>query len=165
MVELLGTYLEMKTPPPGNGPASRSGLAVEFERPSEADYLVLYRAVGEPVQWDERTRMPPGALAAFLESPATNIFVLREVGRAIGLCEFSKVDEDAVELTNFGIVHAAYGRGLGPDLLDRALRACWKTNPGKICLRTDTNDHPKALGIYERAGFIQTKRKMESFPD
>ena len=57
------------------------------------------------------------------------------------------------ELCNFGVVASFQGRGLGPYLLDRALREVWVYQPQRIWLHTDEQDHPAAIRTYERAGF------------
>lgn len=106
--------------------------------------------------------MPRAALVAFLSSPSTTTFVLREAGRAIGLCEF---DAAEIALTHFGLIPAAYGRRIGPWLLDTALRAVWRETTRRIWLHTDTNDHPKAQATYRRAGFEVYKEQLEDFSD
>ena len=164
MVQLLVTYLEMLEPPraaPLRAPLPAARIA--RERPDSDSYLTLYRAVGGPWQWDQRLSLSPGDLQRFLESPSTHIFVLRLDGEAAGLCEFERVGEPDVELTNFGLVPDAQGRRLGPWLLDIALREVWSRGPRRVWLHTDTNDHPKAIATYERAGFRRYMSRMEAF--
>ncbi|MER8480717.1 GNAT family N-acetyltransferase [Mesorhizobium sp. M1163] len=166
MVDLLVTYLEMTGPPSGAGSAAPApGAAVMRETLGLADYISLYRAVGEPVQWDQRLRMPLGDLERLLASPSTHIHVLRVDGEAAGLCEFTGVGEPVVELAHFGVVPALQGRKLGPYLLDRALRAVWSHEPERVWLHTDTHDHPGARSVYGRAGFKAYAQRMETFPD
>ena len=166
-MRLLVTYMELREPPAGRPalPVPVAHLAVQPERLSVEDYLVLYREIGTPLTWDSRLYMPQAALAAFLSAPSTMTFVLREAGQAIGLCEFDAADAGDVELTHFGLVPAAYGRRIGPWLLDTALRAVWRETTRRIWLHTDTNDHPKAQATYARAGFAMYKEQMEDFPD
>ena len=166
MVELLVTYLDMTAPP--SGPALASPVAtatIGRENLSLAAYLDLYRAVGEPLDWDKRLRMPAAELSALLAHPSTWLNVLRVDGTAAGFCEFNGVGEPVVELVHFGLVAAFQGRRLGPYLLDSSLRAVWATRPQRVWLHTDTNDHPKALSVYQRAGFTVRERRMENFPD
>lgn len=166
MVDLLVSYLEMTAPPSSAPvPAPMANIGVARERLTRADYLALYRAVGDAVQWDQRLRLPVMELDALLYDDATHIHVLRSDGVASGLAEFERVGSDEVEMVNFGLVPAMQGKRLGPFLLDRALRAVWQHRPRRIWLHTDTNDHPKAIGTYERAGFSLYKRQMETFPD
>ena len=166
MVDLMVTYMEM-TEPPSTAPKSlpHSSLVVERERLGRADYITLYRAVGEPLQWDQRLRSEPETLDRLLADPSTHIHVLRLNGDAIGFCEFAGVGEPEVELVHFGLVPAAQGKGFGPYLLDHALRQSWRHSPNRIWLHTDTNDHPNAVPVYSKAGFRLFLQRIESFPD
>ncbi|MBS0374940.1 MAG: GNAT family N-acetyltransferase [Proteobacteria bacterium] len=157
-VRLPVSYLELTTAPalPPPVPPSGRGLAIAVERLGAADYLVLYRAVGEPLRWDSRLKLAPAVLAALLDSGRLAIFVLRDgSGRALGFCEFDRERFPEVELTHFGLVPEAQGRGLGPWLLGTALAAVWNTGARRLWLHTDPWDHPAALGVYARAGFVR----------
>jgi ribosomal protein S18 acetylase RimI-like enzyme len=166
MVDLQVTYMEMTQSPAGPEVARPvAGARVVRERPAREDYLSLYRAVGEAVQWDQRLRMAPEALDSFLCSATTCHYVLRLHGRRVGLCEFDGIDPSDVELCNFGLVPDAQGQKLGPYLLDQALRSLWSNRPRRVWLHTDTNDHPKAQVIYRRAGFRIYAQRFETFPD
>jgi len=166
MADLLVTYFEMIAPPRGAALAApTAGAEINEELIDRTSYLRLYRAVGEALHWDQRVRMLASELQAFLESPATRIFVLRLGKQPAGLCEFDGVGGPEVELTNFGLVKSVQGRGLGPWLLDRALRTVWSVGPRRIWLHTDTNDHPAAQTVYQRAGFHLYAQRIEAFPD
>jgi len=165
MVEVLVTYMELVAAPQPISMGQPDGVAIARERPSVDDYLSLYRAVGEPVQWDQRLRMPIDDLSALLAAPSTFVFVLRVNGRPVGLCEFEGVGGPSVELAHFGLVPEAQGRGLGRLLLNRALSDVWTHSPRRIWLHTDTNDHPRAVATYERVGFRIYDRRTETFPD
>ena len=166
-MRLLVAYMELCDPPVNRPalPAPSAGLSIQPERLSVADYVALYREVGTPLDWDSRLRLPQEALAAFLSASSTRIYVLREVGKAVGFCEFDAVDTPDIELTHFGLIPAAYGRRLGPFLLDTALRAVWSETTRRLWLHTDTNDHAKAQATYARAGFSIFKEQVEDFPD
>ncbi|MGX8013853.1 GNAT family N-acetyltransferase [Mesorhizobium sp. ORM8.1] len=166
MVDLLVTYMEMLAPPSGDALAAPlPGAVVTRESLDLSNYVDLYRAVGGPVQWDQRLRMPEAELATLLASEATHIHVLRVGGQAAGFCEFNDVGRAAVELVHFGLVPAFQGRRLGPFLLDQSLRSVWSKRPERVWLHTDTYDHPGAQSVYERAGFRAYSRRMEAFPD
>jgi GNAT superfamily N-acetyltransferase len=166
MVDLLVTYMEMLAPPQGAPLAPPlPGAIVACEKLDLSSYLDLYRAVGGPVQWDQRLRMAEADLETLLDDDATHIHVLRVDGEAAGLCEFNEVGQPAVELVHFGLVPAFQGRRLGPFLLDRALRAAWSHRPERLWLHTDTHDHPAAQSVYGRAGFRAYTRRIETFPD
>jgi GNAT superfamily N-acetyltransferase len=147
------TYLEQ------HGPAVPPALywgseRIARERMLREPYLALYGRVGEPLGWDLRLSMSAADLDRLLASEALHLYVLRDVrNSALGFCEFDRTAFPQIELTNFGLVPEAQGRGLGPWLLATALQGEWRTNPDRIWLHTDTWDHPAALRIYERAGF------------
>ncbi|MET3595681.1 GNAT superfamily N-acetyltransferase [Mesorhizobium shonense] len=166
MVDLLVTYMEMTEPPSGEPLAAPiPGAVVKRELPDLPSYVSLYRAVGGPVQWDQRLRMPEAELETLLASTSTHVHVLRVDGEAAGFCEFNDVGQPAVELVHFGLVPAFQRRRLGPLLLDRALRAAWSHQPERLWLHTDTYDHPAAQSVYGRAGFKAYEQRMETFPD
>ena len=166
MVDLLVTYMEMRSrdlTPARVSPAAAATVALE--RLDSAAYIDLYRAVGEPVQWDQRLRMPAGDLERLLANPSTQIHVMRVDGEATGLCEFNGVGQPDVELVHFGLIPAFHGRRLGPFLLDQALRVVWSLAPQRVWLHTDTFDHPAAQSVYRSAGFRQYAQRVETFPD
>jgi GNAT superfamily N-acetyltransferase len=109
--------------------------------------------------------MPLPELRRLLEHGSTLLFVLRLEAQPVGMCEFVGAHGSDIELANFGLVPAAQGKGLGGHLLNVALRAAWSPSTTRIWLRTDTNDHPRAVPTYERAGFQVYARTVEEFPD
>lgn len=162
MVQLLVTYMEMRGRPIGEPLLPPvEGTTFALERLPAERFLSLYRAVGEPLRWDQRLRMPAGALDAFLRSPSTAVYILLVDGHAAGLCEFDRVDTADIELTHFGLIPEMQGRRLGPYLLDAALRAVWDRAPDRVWLHTDEWDHPRAQDTYRRAGFAVFARKLE----
>lgn len=165
MAELLVTHLEMTEPPSFPPRRPRGDVQIAREHLDNRAYLALYRAVGGPVQWDERLRISAEQLERLLAQSSTHVHVLRLVDAAIGFCEFNRVGEPDVVLSHFGIVPEVQGRGLGSFLLSSALAACWEAKPRRIWLKTDTNDHPSAVTTYEKAGFRTYLKQVESFPD
>lgn len=155
----------MTAPPAGPALSPPDGTILMREYLPLGDYLGLYREVGAPLDWDQRLRMPRQDLAILLAKPSTWLNVLRVDGAVAGFCEFIEVGEPIVELAHFGLAEAFRGRGLGPYLLDRSLRVIWAMRPERVWLHTDTNDHPKALSVYLRAGFTIRERRMETFLD
>lgn len=166
MVEILTTYMEAFEPLlRGPVPSPDERASVVEVRPALADYLALYRAVGGPVRWDgDRTRSAD-EIAAFLADPAVRLFLCRLEAESVGFCEFDGRRFPDVELTHFGLVPSAQGRGLGRFLLDRALRAVWASSPRRIWLHTDTWDHRAALPTYRSAGFAVSGQRWEFYPD
>ena len=51
-------------------------------------------------------------------------------------------------------------------MLQAAIDRAWSARPiGRFWLHTSTFDHPKALGVYQRAGFVVYARRPVSFED
>ena len=117
-------------------------------------YLRLYKHVGEPLGWDQRLKMAPTELEAYLSSKNCLLFVLTVDGNEVGFCEFDQSEYPIFQLMNFGLVTQVQGRGLGSYLLDFSLRAAFAAGAKKINLHTDTQDHPLAQSVYKKAGFV-----------
>lgn len=129
-------------------------MTVASERPAYDQYMRLWRSVGDPLDWDGRLIVPQADVEAVLRSPSAEIFIVRLQGNAVGLCEFNQRESLGSEIVYFGLSPAFQGRRLGPYLLDVALRQHWKSNtPRRVWLHTDTWDDPRALPLYQRAGF------------
>jgi ribosomal protein S18 acetylase RimI-like enzyme len=165
-MRLLVTYMELTAKPCEiSWPIEARAISIRRERPSVASYLALYNAVGAPLQWDQRARMPEAELQRLLEGASTSLFIMHESGDAIGLCEFVSSDGPDIELTNFGLIPQVQGRKLGPLLLNRSVVGVWKDETRRIWLHTDTNDHPNAQAVYKKAGFNVFKQQEEDFAD
>ncbi|MBY0357313.1 MAG: GNAT family N-acetyltransferase [Candidatus Obscuribacterales bacterium] len=165
-MRLLVSYFEMTEAPSFKPVANPNALAaVKEEFLSTTDYLELYRAIGEPVKWDQRLRLELSELESILNSEHTNHFVLRFSGQSVGLCEFDRTGFPDIELVNFGLIPSMQGRGLGSFLLDFSLRLMWQYQPNRIWLHTDTNDHPNAIPTYVRFGFCEYMKRYEEFPE
>ena len=46
-----------------------------------------------------------------------------------------------------------------------AVDAAWQHNPKRVWVHTCTYDHPRALGVYQRAGFVVYRREPVIFDD
>jgi GNAT superfamily N-acetyltransferase len=152
--EVLRVHYLQLTQAPAAIPAYRGPERIAAERLTLDEYLSLYTRVGAALQWDQRLRMPREELRDLLQSPRLQIYVLRHESQSLGFCELDRVGFPEIELKSFGLVPEARGRGLGPWLLGTALHQEWQLRPNRIWLHTDTWDHPAALRVYQRAGFI-----------
>jgi ribosomal protein S18 acetylase RimI-like enzyme len=163
MSDLLLTYMEMTAPPQGKQlHAPINSAVIRRVILSHTDYVALYRAVGSPWQWDDRLTMLADTLQSLLQNPTTHLYLLLLNDEPLGLCEFVEVGKSDVELTNFGLIPQAQGRRLGPFLLDYSLRLIWMETTRRVWLHTDTNDHPAAQKVYQRAGFRVYAERWES---
>ena len=155
------TYLELAEPPAGpplQPPRAKLSL-VAAERPTLSFYRFLYRSVGEPWLWADRLRMGDDALTARIQSPRTSLYVLYEAGVPAGYVELYVLDDETTEIAYFGLMPEFTGLGLGPYLLDQAIRCAWAAPTRRLQVETCTLDHPKALPTYQRAGFTPYRRE------
>lgn len=147
------TYLEMRERPAPADPAVPGARLEAPARLSLAEYRGLQRAVGERWLWWERLVLEDDALAAIIHDPGVEVRRLWAEDAVCGFSEIDRRDPADVEITFLGLVPGAIGRGLGRVLLAATLDAAWTGAPRRVWLHTCDHDHPKALAVYQCAGF------------
>lgn len=161
------TYLEMHERPrmpPVPAPLGKLAL-IRAEDCTVSFYRYLYETVGTPWLWYERRLLDDAALAAEIRKPTTEIFVLHVGGVPAGYFELDTAQPRETELRYFGLVPEFIGRRLGPFLLRTAIEQAWSRPIGRLWVHTRRYDHPKALGHYQRAGFVVYARQPLRFED
>jgi ribosomal protein S18 acetylase RimI-like enzyme len=161
------TYLEMlarPNAPPIPAPHARLAL-MRAEACTVSFYRYLYETVGTPWLWFERRLVDDDALAATIQKPTVEIFVLHVGGVPAGYFELDTATPRQTELCYFGLVPQFIGRGFGPFLLQAAIEHAWSRPIDRFWVHTRTFDHPKALGYYQRAGFVVYARQKVRFED
>ena len=163
LIETTVTYLEMDQRPTRPTVAAPSGkLAIlRAEKPTASFYRYLYDAVGEAWNWTDRRVIGDDALTAIIGDPKVEIYVLYVGGVPAGFAELDRRIEGEVELVYFGLLPDFAGRGLGRYFLDWALHAAWSSEPRRVWVHTCDLDDPRALPIYQRAGFAAYQRRVE----
>ncbi len=162
------TYLEMRTQPATPRLPAPVGFKLALIRAEDCTvsfYRYLYETVGTPWLWYERRLLADEALAALIKKPTTEIFVLYAGGVPAGYFELDAAAAKETELCYFGLVPQFIGRGLGPFMLQAAIDRAWERPIGRLWVHTRTFDHPKALGYYQRAGFVVYARRKLRFED
>ncbi|MGA8402009.1 MAG: GNAT family N-acetyltransferase [Stellaceae bacterium] len=161
------TYLEMfERPPARHRPAPLGKLALmRAEACTVSFYRYLYETVGTPWLWFERRQWSDAALAAVLAKPTTELFVLFVGGVPAGYFELDAAEPRQTELCYFGLMADFIGRRLGPFLLNAAIEQAWSRPVERLWVHTCTFDHPRALPLYQRAGFVVYARRPVSFDD
>lgn len=149
------TYLEMFERPPMRAlPAPLGKLALmRAEECSVAFYRYLYNTVGEKWVWYTRREWSDAALAAEIQKPTTEIFVLYVGGVPAGYFELDAEQPRETLLSYFGLMPDFIGRRLGPFLLNagccagagrggrhrlaagRSAAGRWHHRPGPGCRR------------------------------
>lgn len=123
-------------------------------KPDAAFYLQLYHAVGDRYNWVDRTLIPQDDLTRLIQSDHTEIFVLQCDDEPAGFVEFDITHPDEVEIVYFGLCEAYTGRKIGFPFLLWAVDHAWKRPIRRVWLHTCDLDHPAALPVYQKAGFI-----------
>ena len=156
------TYLEMTSPDQCSAaPEWPEPVTVRrARRPAVSFYRRLYDAVGADWDWYVRRRLSDDALAAIVHDDAVEVHVLHVRGVPGGFVELDRRIEGEVEIAYFGLTPDWIGRGLGSALLGWALETAWGYGPRRVWLHTCSLDHPKALGVYRRAGFEVYDREV-----
>lgn len=149
------TYLEMRTPP-DRLPATPWG-GVEVRRavdPTLSFYRYLYDTVGGDWNWTGRRLMDDETLAGHVRDAKVEVNVLWVEGVPAGLMELDLRALPEIELLYFGLAPDFIGRGLGRFALDWTVDRAWSFRPSRLWVHTCDLDHPNALSVYQKAGFV-----------
>ena len=162
------TYLEM-TEKPGHAhrppPAERLSL-LRAEGCTVSFYRYLYNTVGEPWLWEYRRRLSDTELKGIIQDPRVEIYVAYVAGVPAGYVELDRRTPGIVDIAYFGLIPDFIGRGIGPWLLQWGIDAGWaEANVAKMTVNTCTFDHPKALLMYQRAGFRPVRQRENIMAD
>jgi len=155
------TFLEMTAPqsrPPRPAPLRKIAV-LRAETPPRSFYLWLYRTVGGAWNWTDRLVMAPEALEAIIHDPQVEILVLYVGGVPAGFAELDFRREPVAELALFGLIPEFIGQGLGGYFMDRAVAALWRPGIERVVVDTNDRDHPRALAMYQKAGFGVVRRE------
>ncbi len=166
-LDVVVTYLEMTEPParpPVPAPPGKRAL-LRAEAPPVAFYRFLYDTVGEPWFWIDRRLLDDNALATEIQDPQVEIYVLYDGGTPAGFIELDRRPAPDIAIAYFGLMPAFIGRRLGPYLLDWGVRKAWSYEPRQLTVDTCTLDHPKALALYQRFGFVPVRQVAKTIDD
>ena len=165
-VPVTVTWLEMTSPDqrsPAPGVLEPTAI-LRAERPTVSFYRYLYDTVGAEWNWFMRRRLSDEDLAAIIHDDRVEVFILHVRGVPAGYVELDRRIEGEVEIAYFGLIPEYVGRGFGAFLLDWGLGRAWGYRPGRVWLHTCSLDHPRALGVYQRAGLRVYRREVVREP-
>ena len=161
-VPITVTYLEMTQRPAGPFPPLPVNAPVSLMRavqPTPRYFLYLYATAGEGHHWTDRHADAEEQLRAFVQDEAVSVFSLIWDGWPGGILTLDHREAGVCDRSYLGLGAPLRGRGLGPWLLGEAIRMGWDHDGvEKMTVNTCTLDHPKALGMYQRAGFAPMRR-------
>lgn len=159
------TFLEMGERPTVKVPATTLRMR-RLTNPDAPAYRELFRLVGAPWLWFSRLVMEDGNLEEIICDPQVELYVVQdEQGRDAGMLELDFREARECELAFLGLMPELSGKGHGRWLLAEAVRLAWRDGIARVHVHTCTLDHPAALTVYRRAGFVPFKRAVERFPD
>lgn len=154
-VESNVTYLEMRARPDRLLARVRSGVEVRRAvRATVSFYRYLYHTVGGDWTWSGRRLMDDATLLAHIHDRAVEVNVLWVEGVPAGLMELDRRSPDEIELLYFGLIPDFIGRGFGRFALDWIIDRAWSFRPSRFWVHTCDLDHPNALAVYQKAGFV-----------
>src|ERR1700732_1169079 len=161
------TYLEMLERPAGKrAPAPLDKLALmRAEDCTVSFYRYMYDTVGRPWLWFERRLVGDAAVGRLIAKTTIEICVLYVRGVPAGFFELDTAAPRETKLCYFGLIPDFIGRRLGPYLLQAAIDRAWSRPIDRFWLHPSTFDHPKALRVYQQAGFVVYARRPVSFDD
>ncbi len=163
-VSVTVTFLRMDRPPVQPLPPLPPGAVIRaLPDCSVAQYRALYNGVGGPHLWWLRRVMPDRELAQHLRRATVVVTGLYADGALSGFYELDSLHFPTVNLSYFGLMPQAIGRGFGRALLRHAVDAAWRQGAHAITVNTCTADHPRAMPTYKEAGFQMVREVHEQW--
>jgi GNAT superfamily N-acetyltransferase len=149
------TFLDMKSRPEIVPPPIPGGKIAILRAavPPVHFYRYLYDIIGRAHYWVDRKKLSDGELGALLRDPELCLYVLYVDGSPAGIAEFDFRAMPTGQLAYFGLVPDYIGRGLGHYFLFQSVILAWDRPITRLKVNTCTLDHPRALPLYQRAGF------------
>lgn len=140
-------------------PAGHDSTIVAAQAPPPWYFLALYDAVGQQYEWVDQHRRPHNQLTAWLAEPGITLYTLLRAGWPHGFFMLDRSETRSCELVYFGLVPEAIGQGLGTFLLSTAVHTAWDhPETDVVTVQTCSLDHPRALPLYRKAGFVPVRR-------
>ena len=160
------TFLEMQARPSYPRPALPFGMnaaLIGADKPPIWYFLNLYDAVGAEYEWTDQHSTPREELEEYLHHPRMGLWTLLHNGWPAGFYMLDRREAGRCDLAYFGLVPEATGIGLGKYLLNTAIHAGWDyEDTERVTVQTCNLDHPRALSLYQRAGFSPIRQEKKS---
>jgi GNAT superfamily N-acetyltransferase len=160
-VSMTVTFLEMRARPVLLPPPLPKGkiAILRAEKPPIHFYRYLYDTIGDAYLWVDRRKMSDEKLGEMIHHPLVELYVLHVDGCPAGMAELEFRDPTAGQVAYFGLMPEFVGRGLGFYFLYQAVMIAWSKPIGSLLINTCTLDHPRALPLYQRVGFVPYSRE------
>jgi len=137
----------------------------QWEKPSVAEYLEIYKAVGSAWGWTGRLLKTSEELTEILNSANNEVWLFRVENEVAGFFELVRA-EGETELVYLGLKPEWIGKGLGQKLIQASVYVAGR-NGEKVWLHTCERDHSSALKAYLKACFKIEKELflLEYYPE
>ena len=107
----------------------------------------------------DRRKLTEEALTTLIQDPKNTLYVLYAEGSPAGMAELDFRKDGAANISYFGLMPEVIGRGLGFYLLYHSCMNAWAQPISRLTVNTCTLDHPRALPLYQRMGFVPYARE------
>jgi len=160
------THLEMTARPATPIPHVPTGSTLALiaaSNPPAGYFLYLYSAVGADYEWTDWLEATRQQQEAFVTDAQVELFTLMVDGWPGGFFVLDTREPGACDLAHFGLVPQAIGRGLSAWFLASAIHMGWdRAGVTRMTVNTNTLDHPRALALYQRMGFVPVRRENKT---
>lgn len=162
-LEAVVTFLQMTEHPAKVHPVMppMPTAVLKAEHPPAHFYRYLYDRVGREFHWSLRRKMSDTELETLLNSNDLELYVLYVEGVPMGMGELDYTNMPDIQLSYFGLMKEARGKGLGAYFLYQVVEIAWSHGPHRLLVNTCTLDHPRALPLYQRMGFEVYDQKTD----
>jgi len=160
-VPMTVTFLEMTKKPSVFPPPTpkRKVALLRAENPPPHFYRYLYNTVGGPYLWVDRRDIDDAALAAIVHDADVELYVLYVDGCPAGMAELDFRKKSIGQISYFGLMPDFIGKRLGYFFLYHTVSNAWIRPIESLKVNTCTLDHPRALPLYQRMGFVPYSRE------
>ncbi|MFV2093585.1 MAG: GNAT family N-acetyltransferase [Hyphomicrobiales bacterium] len=162
-IETTVTFLEMPQPRITTVPCPAGNFAIlRALKPQVHFYRYLYDQVGAGYMWVDRRRLSDAQLAEILGDDLVELYVLYVGGCPAGYGELDFRAGGEATLAYFGMLADYAGRGFGKFFLAELIATAWSHEISRLKVQTCTLDHPAALRLYQRLGFVPYAQSTEA---
>ena len=150
------TYLEMNDAPKFDWPKNlkyKLSILLAENIPSWY-FLFFYKQVGKKYLWTDWLEKSKEEIDQFVNDKQVLLYTLIKDGLPCGFYMLDYRKKDVCDISFFGLVEEAIGKGLGKYLLKTAILTAWDSRKiKKLTVNTCSLDHKNAIYLYQKYGF------------
>ena len=150
------TYLEMNDAPKFDWPKNlkyKLSILLAENFPSWY-FLFFYKQVGKKYLWTDWLEKSKEEIDQFVNDKQVLLYTLIKDGLPCGFYMLDYRKKVVCDISFFGLVEEAIGKGLGKYLLKTAILTAWDSRKiKKLTVNTCSLDHKNAIYLYQKYGF------------